>query len=135
MLDEEVRSSLAQQQRQGVDRLLRNELCARLDIEVARAADAQATKQRRTSNMLARLQLLEAEQRAAILPNQRQERDGVTREAGWAKRHREMSVWEDRCRIALLGWGNCAGGRWPQYGGGYGRYNNNNTRAHGTRAG
>ena len=65
--------------------------------------------------MQARLQLLEAEHRAAILSNERQERDGVTRESGWAKRRGEMTVWEARCRAALLGiyWGRAEElGRW-----------------------
>ena len=49
MRDEAGRSALAQQQRQGVDRMLRSGLRARQDIEVARVADAQATKLRRNA--------------------------------------------------------------------------------------
>ena len=70
---------------------------------MARAADAQATMQRRTSNLLARMQLLEAEQRAALLLQERQEMDRVTWESGWARRRGDMSIWEGRCRTALLG--------------------------------
>ena len=103
MLDEEVRSSLAQLQRQGVDQLARLEIREWWDIEVARAADAQATMQRRTSNLLARMQLLEAEQRAALLLQEQQDRDRVTWESGWASRRGDMSIWEGRCRTTLLG--------------------------------
>ena len=99
MDDKELRSSLAQQHPQGVD--LR--ACEWGTIEVARAADAQATKQRIASNMMARMQLLEAEQRAAILLQERQERGGVIWESGWARRRGDMSIWEGRCRTALLG--------------------------------
>ena len=103
MRDDAVRSALAQQQRQDVDRMLRARLHPRQDIEVARAADAQATMLRRNSNVQARLQLLEAEHRARILPEERQERGRILWEAGWAKRRRELDTLETRCRVALLG--------------------------------
>ena len=101
--DEGERSDLAQQQRQGVDRLLCSELRARQVLEVARVPDAQAPMLRRSSNMQARLLLLEAEHCATILPEEGQERWRVTWEAGWATRQRDMSIWETRCRLALLG--------------------------------
>ena len=75
------------------------------------------TMPRRSSNLQARPQLLEADHRATILPEEWQERCRVLWEAGWAKRQREMSGWETRCRVALLrcllggGWRTWAGGR------------------------
>ena len=66
-------------------------------------ADAQATMLRWNSNLRARILLLEAETHAKILPEEGQERCRVTWEAGWAKRQREMSIWETSWRVALLG--------------------------------
>ena len=82
--------------------MLRSELRARQIPEVAREADAQATMLRRNSKQCARLLLSEADKRAKILPEEGQERCRVTWEAGWAKRQREMYIWETRCRVALL---------------------------------
>ena len=72
-------------------------------LEVARAADAQATMLRRNSNQCARLLLSEAEDRVKILPKEGQGRCRVIWGAGWAKRERDMSVWETRCQVVLLG--------------------------------
>ena len=38
-----------------------------------------------------------------MLPEEGRERCRVIWEAGWAKRRRDMSIWEGRCRTALLG--------------------------------
>ena len=84
--------TLAQQQRRGMGILLRSELRARQILEVARAADAQATMLRCNSNHRARLLLSETEDRAKILPEAQHERCSVTWEAGWAKRQREMCI-------------------------------------------
>ena len=73
LADEGARSALAQQHRQGRDRLLGAEQRALQILEVARAADAQVTTMRRASNERARLQLLEANTRATILPDEGQE--------------------------------------------------------------
>ena len=102
MQDEGVRSALSQQHRRGWETLLCSELCARQILEVARAADAQATMLRRNSNHRARLLLPEAENCVKILPEEGQESCRVTRAAGWAKRQREMHIWNTRCRVALL---------------------------------
>ena len=107
MLDEEVWFSLARQHCQGLDRLLRQEHLARKLIDGDRGAHAQAqalaTRSREQLSRLMRLQLLEVEHRAAILPNERREREGILSRTVWAARRREISVWEDRRRIALLG--------------------------------
>ena len=89
--------------RRGRDSLLRSELRAMQVLEVARAADAQATMLRRNSNQCARLLLSEAEDRVKILPKEGQGSCRVIWGAGWAKRERDMSVWETRCQVVLLG--------------------------------
>ena len=83
--------------------MLCSELRTRQILGVARVADAQATMLCRNSNQCARLLLSEAEDRAKILPEEGQERCRVIWEAGWGRSQREMSVWETRCRVALLG--------------------------------
>ena len=77
--------------------MLRSDLSARQILGLCRA-----TMLRRSSNHHARLLLSEADNRAKILPEEGQERCRVTWEAGWAKRQREMYIWETRCRVALL---------------------------------
>ena len=84
LADKGVRSALAQHHRKGRDLQPRAEQCVLQLLEAARAADAQATVMRRASNQRARLQLLEANTRATILPEEGQERCRVTWEAGWA---------------------------------------------------
>ena len=82
---------------QGCNNHCRNRQCKGLRaepralpiLEVARAADAQATTMRSAPNQRARLQLLEANTRATILPEEGQERCRVAWEAGRAKRQRE----------------------------------------------
>ena len=117
LADEGAGSAVAQQHRQGRDRLLRAEQRALHTLEVARAADAQATMLhrvllpmglgllpltmlRRASSQRAMLQLLEAEWRARILPQEWQGRERVLREAAGAKRQREIGIWETRCQAA-----------------------------------
>ena len=115
MVDEGVRSTLSQQHRQGRDNLLRAEGRARQVPGVARVADAQATMLRRASKQRAMLQLPEAETRANILREEGQERCRVMWEAAWAKRHREMDIWETRCLVAVqqVYWGMVEKlGRW-----------------------
>ena len=81
--------------------MLGSELRARQILGVCRAAGAQATMLRRSSDHRARLLLSEAEDRAKILPDEGQESCRVTWEAGWAKRQRGMYIWETRCRALL----------------------------------
>ena len=117
LADEGVWSALSLQHRWGRERLLRAESRARQVLEVARAADAQATMLhrvllpmglgllpltmlRRASSQRAMLQLLEAEWRARILPQEWQGRERVLREAAGAKRQREIGIWETRCQAA-----------------------------------
>ena len=103
--DEGVRSALSQQHCRGRECLLRAEKQDRQVLDLARAADAQATMLRRASNRRAMLQLLEADTRAEILPEEGQGRERIFWEAAWANRQREMDIWETRCRVALLGKG------------------------------
>ena len=72
------------------------------EIEVARAADAQATKERINNSQAARMQLLEAELRAVDQQQEQQEREGVVQEEGRARRRREFTIWEGRVRTSLL---------------------------------
>ena len=101
-VDDVVQSALSQQHRRGRERSSREEYQNRPVMEVARATDAQTTMLRRASNQRARLHLFEGETRAEILPEEGLGSERVLWEAAWAKRQREMDIWETRCRVALL---------------------------------
>ena len=102
MADEQIRSSLVQQHRQGFDQRAGQAAHEMGEIEVARAADAQATKRRINDNQAACMQLLEAELRAVDQQQEQQERLGVVQEEGRARGRREFTILEGRVRASLL---------------------------------
>ena len=80
------------------------------DIEVARAADARATTERVRAGQAARMQLQEAELRAADQEQEQQEWVAVVQEEGRSRRRREFTIWEGRVRDSLL----VSIGRWQR---------------------
>ena len=98
--DEQIRLSLAQQHRQGYDRRASQAAREMEEIEVAREADARATTERINEGQAARMQLREAELRAADQEQEQQEREGVVQEEGRARRRKEFTIWEGRVRTS-----------------------------------
>ena len=101
--DEQTRLSLAQQHRRGYEQRAVQEARELEDTEVARAADARATTERVRAGQAARMQLQEAELRAADQEQEQQEWVAVVQEEGRSRRRLEFTVWEGRVRDSLLG--------------------------------